>query len=78
MEMAILQPHENLQLGNLKELNADGFLKSLQRLQKVYGDIYLLNVFRRKIVIVSSEELAHYLCDEFRFENKVGQALLEI
>ena len=78
MEMAIPQPQEKFLIGNLKELDPDNFLESLQRLQKLYGDIYLLNIFRRKIVIVSSQELVHCLCDESKFDKKVTQALLEI
>ena len=78
MSQAIPQPPESFLLGNLKEIEPDAFLQSQQRLQKLYGDIFQLNILGQKIVVVSSQELVHFLCDESKFDKKVSNALIEL
>ena len=37
-----------------------------------------MNIFGQKIVVTSSQELAHFLCDESKFDKKVSNALVEL
>jgi cytochrome P450/NADPH-cytochrome P450 reductase len=78
MNKPIPQPQEKLLIGNLKEIEPDHFVESLQRLQKLYGDIFRLNILGRNIVVVSSQELVNFMCDESKFDKKVGNALIEL
>ncbi|CAF3298666.1 unnamed protein product [Rotaria sp. Silwood2] len=78
MSKLIPQPQKTYLIGNLKEINPDHFLESLQKLQKLYGDIYRLTIFNKSIVIVSSQEIVNFVCDESKFDKKVGQALQEL
>ena len=48
MTKPIPQPQETFLIGNLNEFDPDFMLGSLQRLQKLYGDIYRLNIFGKK------------------------------
>ncbi|CAF1180573.1 unnamed protein product [Rotaria sp. Silwood1] len=78
MIQPIPQPPERFLLGNLNELDTNNFLQSLERLQKLYGSIYRLNILGRKVVVVSSQELVNAVCDESKFDKKVAEALLQI
>jgi cytochrome P450/NADPH-cytochrome P450 reductase len=78
MSKLIPQPQETFLIGNLKELDRDHFLESLQRLQKLYGSIFRLTIFTRSIVVVSSQEIVDFVCNESRFDKKVGLALVEL
>ena len=78
MEKQIPQPQETFLLGNLKEMESDHVVESFQRLQKLYGEIFLLKIFRKNFIVISSQQLANFVCDESKFDKKVSQALLEI
>jgi cytochrome P450/NADPH-cytochrome P450 reductase len=78
MSKSIPQPAETFLIGNLKEINHDRFLESLQRLQKLYGDIFRITIFRKSFVIVCTQELANFVCDESKFDKKLSQSLLEV
>jgi cytochrome P450/NADPH-cytochrome P450 reductase len=78
MSKLIPQPPQTFLSGNLKELDPDHSLQSLQRLQKLYGDIYRLTIFNKRFVIVSSQEIVNVVCDESKFDKKIVVALQEL
>ncbi|CAF3919426.1 unnamed protein product [Rotaria sordida] len=78
MSKLIPQPQGTFLIGNLKEIDPDQFAESLQRLQELYGDIYRLTIFKQSLVVVSSQELINFVCDESKFDKKVASGLLEL
>src|SRR5579871_6896681 len=78
MSTSIPQPPETFWIGNIGELDSNFPLGSFQRLQQLYGDIYRLNILGRKVVVVSSQEIVNFLCDESKFEKKVAEPLIEL
>ena len=52
MPTPIPQPQKTLFIGNLREIDPGFFSNSLQRLHKLYGDIYRLTLLGEKIVVV--------------------------
>ncbi|CAF0853595.1 unnamed protein product [Adineta steineri] len=78
MSKTIPQPPETFLIGNLKDVDADHFLESLQRLQKLYGEIFRINILGQSIIVVASQELVNFVCDENKFDKKVSVALQEL
>jgi cytochrome P450/NADPH-cytochrome P450 reductase len=78
MTTPIPQPKETFLIGNATEVDPNSFLSSLQRLQKLYGDIYRLNILGTKLVVVSSQEIVNFICDESKFDKKVAEAVNEL
>jgi cytochrome P450/NADPH-cytochrome P450 reductase len=78
MSKLIPQPEGTFLIGNLNELDPDCLMESLQRLQKLYGSIYRLTIFKSNIVVVSSQELVNFVCDESKFDKKVAASLKEV
>jgi cytochrome P450/NADPH-cytochrome P450 reductase len=76
---AIPQPPENFLIGNLAEIDSRFSLGSFFRLHKLYGDIFKL-VFPggRKVVIVCTQELVNYVCDETKFRKILSKPLTEV
>lgn len=68
---AIPHPARRPIVGNLFDLNLQTPIQSMMELRKTYGPIFSLEVPTESLVVVSSRELAHELCDESRFEKKV-------
>ena len=64
--------------GHLPDLDPSFLAKSIWRLNDLYGDIYQLDFIGRKVVVVSNQEYMNELCDESRFQKKIGGALQEI
>ncbi|CAF4343813.1 unnamed protein product, partial [Adineta steineri] len=78
MSKTIPQPQETFLIGNLKDVDSEHFLESLQRLQKLYGAIFRINILGQSIIVVSSQELVNFVCDENKFDKKVSIALQEL
>ena len=78
MSKSIPQPQETFLIGNLKEIDPDRFVESLQRLQELYGEIYRLTFFKTNLIVVSSQELSNFVCDESKFDKKIASVLLEL
>jgi cytochrome P450/NADPH-cytochrome P450 reductase len=78
MSKSIPQPQETFLIGNLKELDQNQFTESLIRLQKLYGAIYRISIFQSSLIIVSSQELVNFICDDSKFDKKISPALQEL
>ena len=72
----IPHPPGYLLVGNLFDVDADHLIESLADLARRYGPIYRIEVpGRGSRVIVSSHALVDELCDDARFDKKVGPGL---
>ena len=78
MPTPIPQPAGSFLVGNLSEIDSDETAESLKRLQRLYGPIFRLTVFRRSAVVVSSQELVNFVCDESKFGKKIGAGLNQL
>ena len=78
MSNPIPQPPESFLIGNLKEVDPDDFIKSLEKVQKLYGNIYRLVILRKSLVIVSSYEIINVMCDESKFDKDINQVLTQL
>lgn len=58
-------------LGNLLNLDLQSPIQSMMELAKTYGPIFRLQVPTEDLVVISSRELGHEVCDETRFDKKV-------
>lgn len=74
----IPQPQETFLIGNVKDIDPEHLIESIQRLQKLYGHIFRLTILRNNIVVVSSQELINVLCDESKFDKKINPILMEL
>lgn len=75
----IPQPKPRLFLGNALELRSEATaIASLMRLAREYGPIYRLQMPGHELIIVSSQELAHEVCDETRFDKQMTATLIEL
>lgn len=74
----IPQPRERFIIGNIAEIDINDPLSSLERLQSLYGDIFKLKVPGATLIVVSSQELVHFICTDERFDKKVGRPLMEV
>lgn len=65
-------------VGNIPDIDGQRVIQSLMKLAQTYGPIFRLDLPGREMIIVSSQELVHELCDERRFDKKVHAALRQI
>ncbi|KAL8787186.1 MAG: hypothetical protein Q9195_007877 [Heterodermia aff. obscurata] len=65
-------------LGNLPDVDPSFAIKSFQHLSELYGPIYQLDFIKKKVIVVSSYELAHEVFDDERFEKFVTGPVLEV
>ncbi|CAF3765878.1 unnamed protein product [Rotaria socialis] len=78
MSTPIPQPPGTFFIGNLNEIDSNYAIGSLRRLHTLYGDIYRLTILGKNIVVLSSQELVNFVCDESRFEKELGKPLIEL
>src|SRR4051794_27627539 len=71
----IPHPPGHLFVGNLFDLDTSHPIESLMDLARTYGPIFQFALLGRSMVIVSSHELVDELCNESRFDKKVGPGL---
>ena len=72
----IPRPPGHLFVGNLLDLDASHPIESLMDLARTYGPIFQVAMpGRGSLVIVSGYELVNELCDDSRFDKKVGLGL---
>jgi cytochrome P450 / NADPH-cytochrome P450 reductase len=74
----IPQPRPRLFLGNALELAGGRAIEALMRLARKYGPIYRLQMPGQDLIIVSSQELAHEVCDETRFDKQMTGTALQL
>jgi len=75
----IPRPPGHMLVGNLFDIDAGHPIESLMELARQYGPIFELDLSsRRSLIVVSSFELVDELCDESRFDKKVGAGLSEL
>ncbi|EHK18616.1 uncharacterized protein TRIVIDRAFT_50977 [Trichoderma virens Gv29-8] len=74
----IPQPRTIPLLGNIKDIDMDYPLGSMLHLASKYGPIYRLSIGGTKLVIVSSYELVHEVCDDDRFQKSIQGDLEEL
>ncbi|RFU30218.1 hypothetical protein B7463_g6139, partial [Scytalidium lignicola] len=65
-------------LGNMADLNPADATNSLIRFAHIYGPIYKLNLGGEDRIFISSRDLLNEICDEKRFQKRVGGALEQI
>jgi len=78
MSTPIPQPPETFLIGNIQDVDPEHFIKSMEKLQETYGDIFRLNILGEHMVVLSNQELVNFVCDESKFDKKVSAALLEV
>ncbi|KAJ3044036.1 hypothetical protein HK097_001593 [Rhizophlyctis rosea] len=78
MGIPVPQPPESFIIGNLKEIDPDYGLGSLERLAKLYGPIYRLNILGQKLIVLSSQELVNEASSTSTWEKTLPTALKEI
>lgn len=79
MSLPIPQPKPHPLLGNLPEMSVEaGALFNFMRLAKLYGPILKLDIIGREVILVSSHELIHELCDESRFDKQISRPLQNV
>jgi len=61
--------------GNVPDLDINNASSSFTRLAKIYGPIYQLDLFGKKIIVLSSQKYVNEVCDEERFEKVIGGVL---
>jgi cytochrome P450 / NADPH-cytochrome P450 reductase len=75
----IPQPPGKFILGNLLELESGAAIQDLMRLAREYGPIYQLSFpGDRQLVVVSGFQLVDELCDQSRFDKKIGGGLQNV
>lgn len=65
-------------LANLPEIDPSFPLSSFWRLHALYGPIFQLDLVSRKVIVLSSYELAHEVMDDERFEKVITAGLKEL
>src|ERR1700722_14347340 len=71
----IPRPPGHMLVGNLLDIDASHPIESLAELAREYGPIFGLAVPGGSRFVVPGFELVHQLCDESRFDKKVGGRL---
>jgi len=74
----IPQPKTSPLMGNLKNVDGSAPIQGFMRLAKALGPIYTLDLFGRRLIFLSSQELVNEVCDETRFDKRVHGALKQI
>jgi cytochrome P450/NADPH-cytochrome P450 reductase len=67
----IPQPPTKPFVGNLTDIDMEYPLGSMLHLANTYGPIYRLSLAGSDMVIVSSWELVHEVCDDSRFKKSI-------
>lgn len=65
-------------LANLPEIDPSFPLSSFWRLHALYGPIFQLDLISRKVIVVSSYELAHEVMDDEKYEKAITAGLKEL
>ncbi|CAF2728796.1 unnamed protein product [Rotaria sp. Silwood2] len=78
MSTPIPQPQERFLIGNINELDSDFPLGSFLRLHKLYGDIYCLNILGSRTIVICSQELVNFVCDQSKFDKTLSGLIEEI
>jgi cytochrome P450/NADPH-cytochrome P450 reductase len=65
------QPRAYPVLGNLLDLDVNTPIQTMMKLKDEYGPAFRLKVPTEDLVVISSAELCHEVCDESRFDKKV-------
>ena len=65
-------------LGNLPDVDPSFAIKSLRHLSEIYGPIFQLDFVSKKVIVVSSYELAHEVAGDERFEKFITGPLKEL
>jgi cytochrome P450 / NADPH-cytochrome P450 reductase len=71
-------PPAKLFIGNILDIDPNEPLKSFQRLQKEYGEIFQFSVVGQRKVAVSSHRLIDEVCDERRFRKIPNNVMNEL
>ncbi|MBV9357977.1 MAG: cytochrome P450 [Chloroflexi bacterium] len=71
----IPQPPSKPIVGNLFDVDAGTAMEDMNRLARSYGPIFKLALVNRETVFVSGFQLTDEVCDEERFEKRVGAGL---
>ncbi|KAG4255585.1 cytochrome P450 [Fusarium proliferatum] len=74
----IPQPPRLPLLGNVGDIDMEFPLRSMVHFATKYGPIYKLNLAGQKLVIVSSYEFVHEVCDDKRFKRSIEGELEEL
>ncbi|KAF7312568.1 Fatty acid hydroxylase [Mycena indigotica] len=78
MTTPIPQPATVPFLGNAPSVDREFPMKSFSLLAKKYGEIYQLTMPGRQMALLSSYRLVNEVCDEKRFQKRVGGGLGEV
>ncbi|GMK56137.1 hypothetical protein CspeluHIS016_0211930 [Cutaneotrichosporon spelunceum] len=73
----IPQPTPRRLIGNLLEIDPANTVKSVERVTRIYGEIFQMKLFEM-MIFVSSQELAHAVSDETKFDKVVHLPLMEV
>lgn len=65
-------------IGNLRDINPELPIESLQNLADTYGPIYKFSIIGRESIVISSAALMEEVCDEKRFSKHVSAGLAEV
>ncbi|HPG81030.1 MAG TPA: cytochrome P450 [Piscinibacter sp.] len=76
--LPIPQPKAGPLMGNLKDIDGNAPIQGFMRMAKALGPIYSLDLFGRRLIFISSQELVNEICDETRFDKRVHGALKNI
>ena len=74
----IPQPKPVPLLGNLPDVDAEKGILGFMELAEQLGPIFRLQLPAGDIIVLSSQELVDEVCDESRFDKKLGSALLQV
>jgi cytochrome P450/NADPH-cytochrome P450 reductase len=74
----IPQPPGKPIVGNLLDIETGQAVQDLNRLARSYGPIFKLTLVNREAVFISGFELTDEICDEQRFEKRVGAGLKQV
>lgn len=78
LHQPIPQPAKSPVIGNLGLLDGTAPVQSMMQIARRFGPIYQLEVFKRRLLVVSSQQLVNEVCDEQRFEKSVHLTLQNI
>jgi cytochrome P450/NADPH-cytochrome P450 reductase len=74
----IPQPPTRPVVGNLLDLDSGQAVQSLNQLARSYGPIFKLSIVNREAVFASGFNVVDEICDEERFEKRVGAGLQQV
>lgn len=77
-EKTIPHPPGTFLVGNLFDISPDRFIESLQRIQKSYGTIFSLDIVGQRVIVISSQLMVNYVCNEDKFDKTLSLLLVEL